>query len=417
MAGELQANVRSELRWVAFACFSPRCLLPKVAVLLGISYMFGPWDLIPNRLPIVGHVDEIGFVLGGLVVARFLAVREFGGRLPVRTGGPSGIRSDLWAAWLDLRRRISRAPRRVPAEFTRMRQHLRSAREQRSFASVCFSLCGYRLWWLLHTPFARARSDMDKIVVIGGSPRSGTTLLRSVLGRHPLICSGPETTVFLHRVSSPADIGERMGWPAEEIEMWQCRSRSQMEFIERFAKAAMAREDKPIWAEKTPHNVGRFGFVRRRFPRAKLVHIVRDGRDVICSLRRESFSKLDDAAPESAAAARRCAMQWRWAVTAGLRHRGDPLYHELRYEDLVRDPEPTLRRLMVFLDVPWNDRLLQADASRSRDAHEAKAASRISSTSIQRWEQELSADDIAATSLLLNPLLRSLGYPVEPRTK
>ncbi len=48
------------------------CLLSKLVLLLGISYLFVPLDLIPDRLPIVGHFDEIGFVVGGFVGSRYL---------------------------------------------------------------------------------------------------------------------------------------------------------------------------------------------------------------------------------------------------------------------------------------------------------------------------------------------------------
>jgi hypothetical protein len=47
------------------------CLLSKLALLLGISYVFGPLDLIPDRIPIIGHFDEIGFMVAGFVGSRY----------------------------------------------------------------------------------------------------------------------------------------------------------------------------------------------------------------------------------------------------------------------------------------------------------------------------------------------------------
>jgi protein-tyrosine sulfotransferase len=167
------------------------------------------------------------------------------------------------------------------------------------------------LWWSLRSPFARPQSDVRSVIVIGGAARSGTTLLRTILGRHPLIASGSETTVFLYRVSSPDWIADRFGWETALIERWQRDSRSQMEFIERFYHAILEQSGKAIWVEKTPRNVWRFPFIRRRFPLAKLVHIIRDGRDVVCSQRHHPYAKLDHALWHSTAAARRCAVQWR----------------------------------------------------------------------------------------------------------
>ena len=322
----------------------------------------------------------------------------------------SGIRAELLARWLILSRRLFRLPAHASAAAPKARSRLAAARRGGCAADVLFGLLGYRLWWCIRSPFAAPCDDSRCLVVIGGASRSGTTLLRSILGRHPLIASGPETTVLLRRVSSPDDLGKRLGWQPAAILRWQRESRSQAEFIRRFQRAVLARSGKAIWAEKTPRNVGRFGFVRRRLRRAKLVHVIRDGRDTVCSLRRKPFARLDRAPWDSAAAARRCAVQWRTSVKAGLRFRGDPAYHELRYEDLVRDPEPTLRALVDFLGVPWTDRLLDAAPADGGDPDEMAASGDIFRSSLGRWRRDLSAADRAALRPLIGPLLVKLGY-------
>ncbi|HTR17868.1 MAG TPA: sulfotransferase [Acetobacteraceae bacterium] len=284
-----------------------------------------------------------------------------------------------------------------------------------------FRLLGYRRWWYLHALSGRHRSDMDGIVAIGGAARSGTTLLRSMLGRHPMIAGAPELTVFLSRISAPADIAGRLDWEPATVEAWQRTSRSQVEFIERVRDAVLAEAGKPIWAEKTPANVRRFGFIRRAFPRAKLVHIIRDGRDTVCSLRRKDFAKLRGAAWDSTQAALRCGELWAHDVRAGKRHRGDPAYYELRYEDLVRAPEETLRPLLAFIGVEWDDSVLSGDAgqcpvSRGTNfliADEAVAAGGLFASSVGRWRSELTEAQLAALRPVMAPLLRSLGYETE----
>ena len=54
------------------ALFSRRCVLSKLAFLIGVGYWFGPVDLIPNRLPYIGYLDQIGFLVAGVLVARAL---------------------------------------------------------------------------------------------------------------------------------------------------------------------------------------------------------------------------------------------------------------------------------------------------------------------------------------------------------
>jgi len=243
-------------------------------------------------------------------------------------------------------------------------------------------------------------------------------LLRTLLGRHPMIAATPETTVFLRRVSSPEDLATRLGWDAALITQWQRKSRSQVEFIERVHRAILERSGKAVWVEKTPKNAERFGFVRRHIPCAKLVHIVRDGRDVVCSLRQTPFAKLDHAPSESVAAAQRCAVQWRAVVQAAQRFRRDPRYYELRYEDLVRDPEATLRPLLEFLGLPWCDCVLVPSGQPAADTPgidvdtpgAIKAAGAIFDSSIDRWRQDLTYADTRALHLLIGPLLVELGY-------
>ena len=412
----------AECRIFAYILFSPRCLLPKAAVLAGFSYMIGPWDLIPNATPIFGHFDEAGFSLAGLLLARLMF--QAGQNSPsatIRRAPPSAgtlpdtwlraTRSHLFSFWLVATRSTRRFHHHTRRAAMRLGSQTSAALRERDAASALFRLLGYRLWWRLRSPFAPARSTLANLVVIGGSPRSGTTLLRAILGRHPEIFAAPESTVFLQRISSPADIAERLGWDAVQIEAWQRASRSQTEFVEHVAAEAARRSGKPVWAEKTPSNVLRFGFVRRRFPGAKLVHVIRDGRDVVCSLRRQPFSKVDAASWDSAAAARRCALQWRTHVLAGLRFRSDPAYHEVRYEHLVRDPEPELRALLAFLGLSWSDTLLEPDADPGPpDPFEPKAAGAIFDSSVGGWREKLSREDRAAVRLLTGELLERLGY-------
>jgi uncharacterized membrane protein YkvA (DUF1232 family) len=48
------------------------CLWSKLVLALGIAYSFGPIDLIPDRIPYYGHLDEAGFIIAGLIIARLL---------------------------------------------------------------------------------------------------------------------------------------------------------------------------------------------------------------------------------------------------------------------------------------------------------------------------------------------------------
>jgi protein-tyrosine sulfotransferase len=397
---------------------SPRCLPSLMVLAAGLSYLFLPLDLIPDRIPFFGHLDEVGFVAAGILIGRALLPAEIRLEVAARHGCPAPvddmlplprIKAEALSLHLVMRRRILRFGPHLRTALKTQFAKCTSAVAHQSPREALFAMLGYRLWWRLRTPFARSRSDRRTLIVIGGAGRSGTTLLRAILGRHPAIASLPETTVFLQRISAPDAIAARLGWDANEITRWQQESRSQMEFIERFHDAVLARSGRQFWAEKTPRNVLYFRFVRRRFPHARIVHVVRDGRDVVCSLRRKSFAKLDHLPPDSTAAACRCAVQWRQSVRAGLRLRGDPGYYEIRYEELVVDPEGTLRELLSFLDLPWDDCLLEPTPD-FEDPFETAAGGKIFGSSARRWSRDLSAAHLDALNRLIGPLLIDLGY-------
>ncbi|HTZ77120.1 MAG TPA: sulfotransferase [Stellaceae bacterium] len=269
---------------------------------------------------------------------------------------------------------------------------------------VLYLLLGKRRRWRLLEKVQPRFVSEAPIVVIGGCGSSGTTLLRRILDRHPDIECGPESTVLLDRLMPVEELAARFGFDAGELDSWQCRARSQAEFVAWFLDARLARSGKRIWADKTPENISRFDFVRRHFPNARFVHVIRDGRDVAASLRRQSWMKLRERSGAEALA--RCGAYWAERIIAGRRSRSDPRYIEIRYEDLISRPEATLRRLLSFLRLEWSDRLLRAEAGGE------PAAGPIFPSSIGRWRHELSPPEVASLKPW-GPLLSELGYEVD----
>ncbi|HET6607339.1 MAG TPA: sulfotransferase [Rhodopila sp.] len=413
---EISNLLKVEARLWKTAILNRTSFAPLIPLAVAFGYLIGPLDIIPASVPYFGHADEVSITILGVLTARLLipaeALAATAGGVPF-SAAPSNASAGFLTFWLILHRRLMRSGVHTTAFLRRTGQRMHKALQTRKPAEIAFNALGYRSWWRLRSILARRSSDNAPLVVLGGSPRSGTTLLRTLLGRHSQIVAGPETTVFLKRISAPSDLAERLGWDATDIESWQRQSRSQAEFIERFGMAMRARSRKPVWLEKTPRNVGRFGFIRRHFPHAKLVHIVRDGRDVVCSLRRTPFARLDHAHPDSVEAAVRCGIQWRSAVEAGLQISGDKNYYGLRYEDLVASPEPTLRKLLAFLELPWEDAILEPTQPDTDDADALAANGSVFDSSHGRWQRELSAAEKPALGALIGPTLVKLGYATD----
>jgi hypothetical protein len=89
------------------------------------------------------------------------------------------------------------------------------------------------------------------------------------------------------------------------------------------------------WAEKSPANVFYFQEILAHFDDVRLIHLIRDGRDVVTSM----HPKRDDRPWVSP-------RRWVEAVTTGLAVDSDPRVLAVRYEDLVADCEKTMRRIL-----------------------------------------------------------------------
>jgi Sulfotransferase family len=90
------------------------------------------------------------------------------------------------------------------------------------------------------------------------------------------------------------------------------------------------------------------------------------------------------------------------------------VYAEVRYEDLVLRPEPTLRRLLQFIDEPWDAAVLHFDRH-PHDLPATESGSRsvarpLNAGSIGRWQRDLSARDKAVVKEVAGRTLIELGY-------
>ena len=224
---------------------------------------------------------------------------------------------------------------------------------------------------------------VDNPILIGGSGSSGTTLLSHLLNSHPEIHCGWELHLLskkrlyerpfrysrsefarMLREGFPTTGGKtdeesfvtstcgrpvrdmtflcRLEWHGispENVCLLAESSGSFKEFIDRFFREILNRSRKNRWAEKTPANCYTIGNFLDLYPSGRYVQVVRDGRDVVPSLMKKGIS-LEEAV-----------RTWTSMTAVALPYRRHPRYYEIRYEDLVRDPEDSLRGLMRFLEL------------------------------------------------------------------
>jgi hypothetical protein len=172
------------------------------------------------------------------------------------------------------------------------------------------------------------------------------------------------------------------------------------------------RAGKPRWGDKTPLYMQQLPLLERLFPDAIWVHLVRDGRDAALSFLElpEGFSGKTWAQPRTVP---QFAARWRTEILAARRlgrHAGSR-YLELRYEDLVAEPERQLRRIGEHASLPWEPGML--DHTRVSDAAnmpEHRNLAQPPTPGLRDWRSQMSREDALAFEQVAGDVLRSSGY-------
>jgi hypothetical protein len=169
----------------------------------------------------------------------------------------------------------------------------------------------------------------------------------------------------------------------------------------------------PRWASYDIDNIMHMAEVKREVSDALFVHVVRDGRDVAVSMKKQHGADRLWWAQERALYA--WALLWRWTVRKGRRcgTKFPDDYLEVSYEDLVREPETTLRAVGEFLDHDLDYGRIQKN-SVGRVAAPNTVWTEESSAetfhSIGRWKNKLSPSEIGALEALIGDGLEEFGY-------
>ncbi len=251
-------------------------------------------------------------------------------------------------------------------------------------------------------------------IVIGGTPRSGTTLIRRTLDRHPAICCGPESSIFLPGPIRLGPVAAGFEMAEDELRVMLAASPSQGAFIDTFASHYRDARGRRRWAEKTPLNVRSIDWILERFPEARFVHVIRDGRDVVCSMRQHPDRRWVDGQwvkVHRPLSIERYARRWVLDTEAGMAHRGDARYLEVRYEDLVQDPAGVLGGLLADLGESFDPAILVEPEGPVGGDGRHHAGSAISTRSMGRWRTDLTPEEGAVVQRIAGATLARLGYP------
>lgn len=265
-------------------------------------------------------------------------------------------------------------------------------------------------------------------IAILGFPRSGTTLLRRILDAHRDIACPGETYLlsacakFLasHPVVGGVNVGVEsglvlLGMDSSDV-IQRLRSLAFSLRLEHCQKAG-----KRLWAEKTAIDVFYLKNIERIFgDTLRFVCMSRHGLDVAVSVR-EWCERSETYPPELHPYIQRYprpleAFSRAWVdveqdLQSFLVHHADNAIH-IRYEDLVFSTEETMRRILAFLEVDWENELVERAFAKEPDGFgdwKAYGSTAMATESIGRWKK-LSRTTLAELAPIVHSTLTMLGY-------
>jgi hypothetical protein len=220
-----------------------------------------------------------------------------------------------------------------------------------------------------HTPFLP--------IFLVGCPRSGTTLLQSLLGAHSQIASFPETKFFqyLDACYEPKHrlLGLRSRRLPGRIKAFFAQELQRPDLLARFPQSPWPRpyvqaflavmeeltqaQGKTHFLDKTPDHIYHLACIERWLPQAPVLHLLRNGTDVIASLYQvtQDLPKVFGGQPRSVET---CIANWRDAITQSRQRVGKPNHAFVDYSKLTADPEGVLRNICQFLTLPYEPEML-----------------------------------------------------------
>lgn len=270
----------------------------------------------------------------------------------------------------------------------------------------------------------------ERPILVLGAPRSGTSLMSRLIDAHPRITIPFESHLFsqwLPRVDQYGDLSHEANrrslvrdiidfgvvhdWDPRPIEdeVMALISEPSLGGVTRAMMDWWARQEgKPRWGEKTPWHLLLHREVRAAWPDALVILLHRDPRDVSLSWKEARFHGKH---------VQRFAESWvrhQQAAQDAMREIPEADRLVVAYEDVVRDPEAELTRIMTFLGEDYDPVQLEFHQNKTAYQTDARNESQlrrpISQNSIGRWKTGLSAREIRLIEAVAGPEMQRLGY-------
>jgi|HubBroStandDraft_6_1064221.scaffolds.fasta_scaffold04622_5 hypothetical protein len=279
------------------------------------------------------------------------------------------------------------------------------------------------------------RTKMKPPVFIIGSPRSGTTLLY-----HMLLSAGgfavylTESKVFDLVFPQFEDLSDRenrrkalnlwlqsklftlTGLDRDRIEstiLNECRTGG--DFLRTIMEEIARDQGVDRWAENTPEHILYLAKIKNEIPDAIVIHMIRDGRDVALSLEKKAW--VQPFPWDNKRRALVAGLYWEWLIDKGSQHKSalGKDYMEVRYENLIAQPEITLGEIGAFINHNLDyEQIQRAGIGSVSDPNTSFEGESKSGTfdPVGRWRKQFSPEELEALEQSIGPTLEKLGYAV-----
>lgn len=277
-----------------------------------------------------------------------------------------------------------------------------------------------------------------QMVFLVGRGRSGNTLLRKMLNKHTALAVAPESLFIRNTIRK---FGKVTQWDESTIasfctdifrerrmQWWPFQKDELVSFFHRqklpanFREACLTvyrcyahysgKEDARVIIDKNPHHALYIGKLQDLFPNSKVLHLVRDYRDNVLSYKNVGFDVNNTAA---------LAYRWKKFNKAILdRVEDNDRYLLVRFESLVSDPGVALSLLCDFLEVEYDNGLLEfyLDNEKEERHWHQHTLQPVDASKAGQWKRQLDKRDQEITETICGAAGRFFGYePTSEPTK
>ena len=278
-----------------------------------------------------------------------------------------------------------------------------------------------------------------KHVFITGCPRSGTTMLASILGNGDSCVVAPESHFFIDFIYKHLPNDSAIASKAELItffnnnyrfKQWRIEasnikispeninSSNYIAIIENTIKLFAEKYSKPtdseiIRVDHTPSNIKDFDTINELFPKSKFIFLVRDPRAVFSSIKRLDWG------PNSSLKLSKLWIEYAAAYFA-VKSRYQNRIFLIRYEDIINNPQPQIKKLFDFIGIEYNDAVLEGDGFNVPEytaSQHALVGKTLDKNRIDKWKKEIKKEDVQIIESQCRAVMHAFNYVPSLNTK